>query len=208
VTEDIRGVVEEVSHESLACSHCDHFLSSPAHLNDHLRMCHTFICDHCPIVFAKELGLIRHVLSCHKETMQERKVGEFACPECGKIFPYQSRLREHLTVHSKRFQCEFCRAKFSQPARLLRHQKTAHNVALTEAESPLQRHPLACRFCEKTFVSPSHLQQHERTHTRERPFVCDVCEKRFAAKHNLTVHARIHSGNSQVYACRFPPCQR
>ncbi|XP_011695619.1 PREDICTED: zinc finger protein 765-like [Wasmannia auropunctata] len=109
--------------------------------------------------------------------------------EHNKTAPYKTDLRQHISTHLPKYQCDVCEKKFVRKANLTIHKRLHSGVR-----------PYKCDVCEKKFARKKYLTDHERVHNGERPYKCDICEKKFARKAYLTVHKRVHS-KVQPYKC-------
>ncbi|GIX78052.1 hypothetical protein CEXT_75081 [Caerostris extrusa] len=116
--------------------------------------------------------------------------------------------------------CNECKACFSSPEALSRHQrkhprqkeklkhKCPYCAYLASCEALLNRHllthtgdkPHACKQCGKRFSLESHFRQHLLVHTGEKKHECGTCGKRFAQESNLRTHERVHS-RERPYRC-------
>ena len=65
----------------------------------------------------------------HKEIFQ---VKPFWCHECAKTFSSQSKLKQHMLIHSeeKPYMCDICERAFNVVSNLRRHLRTVHKETL------------------------------------------------------------------------------
>ncbi|XP_034990074.1 zinc finger protein 7-like isoform X2 [Zootoca vivipara] len=120
----------------------------------------------------------------------------FTCPDCGKMFPWQSALARHQLSHSrdKPYRCLNCPKSFSQRSKLARH-RCLHT-----------RDPSCeCPECGKRFCDRYKLTRHQKTHSSKRPYRCDVCGRSFCLSSNLRQHRCVHTGE-RPHSC--PECGR
>ncbi|XP_030374102.1 zinc finger protein with KRAB and SCAN domains 3 [Scaptodrosophila lebanonensis] len=115
----------------------------------------------------------------------DKKEYKYICDICGNMYPSQSRLTEHIKVHSgvKPHECEICGHAFAQAQQLARHMNTHTG-----------NRPYKCNYCPAAFADLSTRNKHHRIHTNERPYECDVCHKTFTYTNTLKFHKMIHTG--------------
>ncbi len=118
-----------------------------------------------------------------------KKVNQFSCSICRKLFIGKLTLNEHISVIHKNekelekenrgneklkpYCCNLCKKSFSYLRTLIRHVMDFH-------KNP-QLFP--CMICQKTFSKKDNLRQHTNTiHRNIRPFRCRVCHHSFARK--------------------------
>ncbi|XP_017113933.1 zinc finger protein with KRAB and SCAN domains 1 [Drosophila elegans] len=121
----------------------------------------------------------------HKILVGDKKEFKYICDVCGNMYPSQSRLTEHIKVHSgvKPHECEICGHCFAQAQQLARHMNTHTG-----------NRPYKCSYCPAAFADLSTRNKHHRIHTNERPYECDVCHKTFTYTNTLKFHKMIHTG--------------
>ncbi|KAM8706093.1 hypothetical protein ACLKA7_010389 [Drosophila subpalustris] len=121
----------------------------------------------------------------HKILVGDKKEYKYICDICGNMYPSQSRLTEHIKVHSgvKPHECEICGHAFAQAQQLARHMNTHTG-----------NRPYKCSYCPAAFADLSTRNKHHRIHTNERPYECDVCHKTFTYTNTLKFHKMIHTG--------------
>ncbi|EDV94877.1 GH17279 [Drosophila grimshawi] len=121
----------------------------------------------------------------HKILVGDKKEFKYICDICGNMYPSQSRLTEHIKVHSgvKPHECEICGHCFAQAQQLARHMNTHTG-----------NRPFKCSYCPAAFADLSTRNKHHRIHTNERPYKCDVCNKTFTYTNTLKFHKMIHTG--------------
>ncbi|KAK3088661.1 hypothetical protein FSP39_022033 [Pinctada imbricata] len=107
-----------------------------------------------------------------------------SCDICAETFPTLSKLKTHMSVHSKarRHVCNVCNKAFSQRTTLRTHMRVHTG-----------ERPFKCGMCPKAFADYSTCAKHERTHTGERPYVCPTCGKGFAQSGNMLRHKLTHN---------------
>lgn len=117
------------------------------------------------------------------------------CNLCGKTFPMDASLQEHVRTHlnasSKDFQCETCGKTFCQASSLKAHQLVHSGIK-----------PHTCNVCQASFRKTHHLRRHYLVHTGERPYQCDFCDRTFTSSGNLNKHRAIHLGEKN-FECEF-----
>ncbi len=117
------------------------------------------------------------------------------CNLCGKTFPMDASLQEHVRTHlnasSKEYQCETCGKTFCQASSLKAHQLVHSGLK-----------PHTCNICQASFRKTHHLRRHFLIHTGERPYQCDFCDRTFTSSGNLNKHRAIHLGEKN-FECEF-----
>jgi len=170
---------------------------------DRHRICHRLRGDTCSLrrTFAKDHGYVtRHemldserlmcglcskvVSTCFFHKHQRLHDGH-VCQFCGQEFSTNSRLRDHVNVHtgSTPFACAICDRKFAKRSSLTQHQRYHRD-----------HKSFMCRFCHKCFNSKYACAVHERLHTGENPFRCQFpgCTRAFPQKIQLKLHINSH----------------
>ncbi|XP_041664508.1 zinc finger protein 550-like [Cheilinus undulatus] len=108
-------------------------------------------------------------------------VGEkpFSCSVCGKRYPRQRNLKQHMLRHSreKPFSCSVCNKSFIWKKEMMTHMRFHTGEK-----------PFSCSICGKRFALHVHLRQHSTVHTKEKPFSCRVCDKRFTRLSYIKKH--------------------
>ncbi|EDW68256.1 uncharacterized protein [Drosophila virilis] len=152
----------------------------------------TFQCQLCPIAFATEKTLSRH-LSTHIKTLKNGTGGALKCPVCQLQLSCASSLKRHMIIHTglKPYKCDECELSFSQREVLKRHMDT-HTGA--------KRHQ--CPHCDTCFAQKTNLQQHiNRMHMEgERQHKCHLCKRSFNHVSGLSRHLVAHAG--VTFACK------
>merc|ERR1712241_706450 len=68
------------------------------------------------------------------DALSGQQVKPFWCKQCAKQFSSQSKLKQHMLVHSeeKPFMCEICERAFNVVSNLRRHMRTVHKETLSQ----------------------------------------------------------------------------
>ena len=124
-----------------------------------------------------------------------KREAQHKCDQCGALFYYPAKLREHMNEHNGEtpFECQVlgCNSRFATKEKLRTH---------------MQKHTAnhACDLCGKRFQTRAIVQKHMLTHTALRPFACTI-EKSFKTKLALDGHTRTHTGE-KPYVCTYEGC--
>ncbi|XP_056912109.1 zinc finger protein 135-like isoform X4 [Takifugu flavidus] len=192
----IRHEWKHTGYQPFQCTACTKRFRSYSDLVEHHKK-HTkaypFLCWECGKKFRHGVTLTRHVERVHHagESVIEKAIPTFACPQCGKSFTSRRCLLKHENFHHKgfRFPCEHCGKGFFGKDALVRH------TLIHTGERPFK-----CDDCDKSFRSSAELKIHRRYHTGERPYKCSICQKGFVQSCFLTLHMRTHTGE-RPYVC-------
>ena len=117
------------------------------------------------------------------------KVGSkrYICPECGKSFCDNTRLKNHIDYIHKGIveACKLCDKVFKRKSFLRHHIQFAHEGIIKHQ----------CPTCGKCFPEKRYLQKHiAGLHQKTAGFKCDVCSKVLKSKCSLKKHELIHTG--------------
>jgi uncharacterized Zn-finger protein len=140
-----------------------------------------YICEICPAILKNAKTFKEH------QRIHRRKTHK--CRECGKLFMYESILREHFLMHTGEtpHQCPHCPKKFRTKSNLKKHLIT-HGIH-SEKRS---LYNCQCDICGKMLRFASNLHAHKKSHEEERPFMCVECGKQFKTKAHLDIHMACH----------------
>ncbi|XP_075707154.1 uncharacterized protein LOC142741694 [Rhinoderma darwinii] len=115
----------------------------------------------------------------------------FTCIDCGKGFPFKSKLLRHRVTHTGEapFSCTDCGKSFKHKTSLVDH------LRIHTGEKPF-----ACSYCAQRFAHRSTVMDHERTHTGSKPFSCSECTQSFTMRSTYVNHMRLHTGE-KPFSC-------
>jgi KRAB domain-containing zinc finger protein len=116
------------SQTNICCPYCSSLFSSQSSLHEHQKICHNYRCDHCPLTFLREIHLIRHVKSSHKEKLRRR----LECDYCDKTFVAPCHLQQHERIHTKErpYECAVCLKRFAAKHNLTVHARIHNGSSL------------------------------------------------------------------------------
>ena len=190
----IRIKKEKVDH---ICQICGSSFSNEASLKKH-SLIHLVGKHHCPFCshsFKRKDQLKAHIKRDHPDEnasivdvkVKKETKDKNECPICRKTFTHKSALFRHKVLHTgeRKYQCEFCRVKFTQGCHLKSHIKKVHMSVGTDE--------YLCKSCSLPFQDKMDYKTHLALHDEENPYECDVCKARFKIestlkKHNAMVH--------------------
>ncbi|XP_033726599.1 uncharacterized protein LOC117316192 [Pecten maximus] len=129
----------------------------------------------------------------------------YICTLCDKKFLHEKYLRLHFPVHTGKFKCKKCGAKFCRNDTLKRHQC----IYSTKGTNSQKESMLAtCDICNQQFANEKYLFRHYAIHTNI--FQCLKCHKSFSRKDSLQRHilkcCPEEAENYSVFFCR--KCQK
>ena len=195
------------------CKYCHEVLKGKLKLSKHIITAHPDatgeLCDLCGKSFKTEIKLLRHI-SIHKS--RERNLHRSFCPkkffrkdilsvhekvhtipiickECGKKFPEERYLENHILQHlEKKFECMYCTKCFASQELLEKHYEM-HNETLS----------YTCNFCMKGFRNKLELKKHKTEHSDNFPLKCHICQKGFLQDSQLEKHVDlVHSKATEL----------
>ncbi|KAK6629621.1 hypothetical protein RUM43_003438 [Polyplax serrata] len=169
------------------CVTCQEKFPSRQDLKGHMKIHgdRPYKCDQCNKCYKD-----KHGLGWHKKVQHDPSRLKFTCELCGKTYPFDSLLTQHINLtHAteKQSVCDICGKNVSKTY-LPMHRRT-HG----------EKH-YACDVCHKTFLEKAYLKRHKMIHTGEKPYVCSVCGNLFRQHSTLTIHMRTHTGD-RPYKC-------
>ncbi|XP_052870699.1 zinc finger protein 90-like [Anopheles cruzii] len=200
--------IHDIKELIITCPMCSKKLRSRTKLVEHKEM-HLnpdrFRCEVCAEVHQ---NIKEHMQNKHKERT-------FCCEECGKRFPFQTRLNAHVrklhsakdvpcdqcdkafskytiedhkrAVHGAGFICEHCPRIFKSRFQLDCHM--GEHIKNPPPSSNLPKVP--CNICGLVVGNKYILQTHIKLiHTQQTPASCESCGKQFKSKRYLSSHLR------------------
>lgn len=202
-TKTISGDVTEFLQKAFWCHVCNalcideedakkhkHFhslQSATCKLRKSLFNLHGYVSRHVKLDEEKiQCGLCDKVVAhCFFTKHQRLHDGHF-CDVCNKEFYSNSRLQDHMNVHTGNtpFKCTICDRKFAKRSSLTQHHRYHRD-----------HKSFKCSFCYKCFNSKYARAVHERLHTGDNPFKCPIpgCTRAFPQKIQLKLHMSSHS---------------
>ncbi|MEQ2199583.1 hypothetical protein XENOCAPTIV_003902, partial [Xenoophorus captivus] len=139
------------------------------------------------------------------------KVLEFPCPVCGKVYPMQKRLTQHMKTHSseKPHMCDKvwrnCFYSSANSAFTLQSSVYKENflymfcLFLQCGKSFKKR--FKCEFCDYSCENKKLLLNHQLSHTNDRPFKCDYCKYSTSKEEFLVSHMAIKHTGEKPFSC-------
>ena len=146
-------------------------------------------CNQCGLE-TKTISAKKHIRKVHGIDLNNHM-----CPECGKKFIMDVRVRQHQVEdhgYVAEFSCEFCEKIFVKKCLLTNHQQLKHT----------DEKPHVCDICAQRFKTKGHFNRHKAIHTGERNFPCRFCTMAFSTEWTRTQHERIHLG-IKPYKCNL-----
>ncbi|XP_028355221.1 zinc finger protein 335 isoform X4 [Physeter macrocephalus] len=197
--EDLRFHVN--SHEAgnpqlfkcLQCSYRSRRWSSlKEHMFNHVGS-KPYKCDECSYTSVYRKDVIRHA-AVHSRDRKKRpdptpKLSSFPCPVCGRVYPMQKRLTQHMKTHSteKPHMCDKCGKSFKKRYTFKMH-------LLTHIQAVANRR-FKCEFCEFVCEDKKALLNHQLSHVSDKPFKCSFCPYRTFREDFLLSHVAVkHTG--------------
>uniref|UniRef100_A0A8C2RPY9 Zinc finger protein 335 n=1 Tax=Capra hircus TaxID=9925 RepID=A0A8C2RPY9_CAPHI len=205
--EDLRFHVN--SHEAgnpqlfkcLQCSYRSRRWSSlKEHMFNHVGS-KPYKCDKCSYTSVYRKDVIRHA-AVHSRDRKKRpdptpKLSSFPCPVCGRVYPMQKRLTQHMKTHSteKPHMCDKCGKSFKKRYTFKMH-------LLTHIQAVANRR-FKCEFCEFVCEDKKALLNHQLSHVSDKPFKCSFCPYRTFREDFLLSHVAVKHTGAKPFACEY-----
>ncbi|XP_010624505.1 zinc finger protein 335 isoform X1 [Fukomys damarensis] len=205
--EDLRFHVN--SHEAgdpqlfkcLQCSYRSRRWSSlKEHMFNHVGS-KPYKCDECSYTSVYRKDVIRHA-AVHSQDRKKRpdptpKLSSFPCPVCGRVYPMQKRLTQHMKTHSteKPHMCDKCGKSFKKRYTFKMH-------LLTHIQAVANRR-FKCEFCEFVCEDKKALLNHQLSHISDKPFKCSFCPYRTFREDFLLSHVAVKHTGAKPFACEY-----
>nr|XP_020023632.1 zinc finger protein 335 isoform X5 [Castor canadensis] len=205
--EDLRFHVN--SHEAgdpqlfkcLQCSYRSRRWSSlKEHMFNHVGS-KPYKCDECSYTSVYRKDVIRHA-AVHSRDRKKRpdptpKLSSFPCPVCGRVYPMQKRLTQHMKTHSteKPHMCDKCGKSFKKRYTFKMH-------LLTHIQAVANRR-FKCEFCEFVCEDKKALLNHQLSHVSDKPFKCNFCPYRTFREDFLLSHVAVKHTGAKPFACEY-----
>uniref|UniRef100_A0A3P9ITC3 Zinc finger protein 335 n=1 Tax=Oryzias latipes TaxID=8090 RepID=A0A3P9ITC3_ORYLA len=188
--------------ESFKCLKCNYRCKRWSSLKEHMfnhEGTKPFKCEECDYSSVYRKDVIRHSAVHNKDKKRKTelapKVSEFPCPVCGRVYPMQKRLTQHMKTHSseKPHMCDKCGKSFKKRYTFKMH-------LLTHIQS-LGENKFKCEFCDYTCSNKKLLLNHQLSHTNDRPFKCDYCKYSTSKEEFLVSHLAIKHTGEKPFSC-------
>lgn len=205
--EDLRFHVN--SHEAgdpqlfkcLQCSYRSRRWSSlKEHMFNHVGS-KPYKCDECSYTSVYRKDVIRHAAVHNRDRKKKPdpipKLSSFPCPVCGRVYPMQKRLTQHMKTHSteKPHMCDKCGKSFKKRYTFKMH-------LLTHIQAVANRR-FKCEFCEFVCEDKKALLNHQLSHVSDKPFKCGFCAYRTFREDFLLSHVAVKHTGAKPFACEF-----
>ncbi|CAH1791608.1 unnamed protein product, partial [Owenia fusiformis] len=118
------------------------------------------------------------------------------CEYCGNSFMSQTKLNEHMLIHTGRpkLKCRYCPKEFTIRSTRMRHEAKHLGV---------KKH--VCEICGKRFIHTDGLRSHLQVHNKNKPlYQCPVCNVMLKTQAGFQNHMKRHDGVKRQ-RCRFCP---
>ena len=163
-----------------------HHQRAPCNLRKSLLMVHGYVSKHVKLDEERmQCGMCEKVVASCFFTKHQRLHDGHICDVCNKEFSTNSRLQDHMNVHSgvEPFKCTICDRRFAKRSSLTQHHRYHRD-----------HKSFKCTYCYKSFNSKYARAVHERLHTGDNPFKCTVpgCTRAFPQKIQLKLHVSSH----------------
>ncbi|CAO1341821.1 unnamed protein product [Diamesa serratosioi] len=131
------------------------------HERTHFQGLGPFVCENCSEEFKYKSGLdyhykIKHTqkpVTASKAKKEDKKVKQFSCEACDKIFNTNSRYKRHMFMHSERlFSCDICNKSFKSTYDVVKHRKSHVGSYFT------------CPICSKKYKDRQNFAIHITSH--------------------------------------------
>lgn len=148
------------------------------------------------------------------------------CFKCNETFRSPNYLFQHiLQMHSLKFLCKICKAKFHSSEDLMLHVNIYHKPSHTTAETTDKKpthipdpvdcyssdnsclpaketytYPYMCELCAKIIKNSGQLALHKMEHQGIKPYLCTVCGLGFRVPYALKKHEMVHTGE-KPFSC-------
>nr|XP_045012359.1 zinc finger protein 335 [Jaculus jaculus] len=158
-------------------------------------------CDECSYTSVYRKDVIRHA-AVHSRDRKKRpdpppKLNSFPCPVCGRVYPMQKRLTQHMKTHSteKPHMCDKCGKSFKKRYTFKMH-------LLTHIQAVANRR-FKCEFCEFVCEDKKVLLNHQLSHISDKPFKCSFCPYRTFREDFLLSHVAVKHTGAKPFACEY-----
>ncbi|XP_050999752.1 zinc finger protein 335 isoform X3 [Acomys russatus] len=205
--EDLRFHVN--SHEAgdpqlFKCLQCNYrsrrWSSLKEHMFNHVGS-KPYKCEECSYTSVYRKDVIRHA-AVHSQDRKKRpdptpKLSSFPCPVCGRVYPMQKRLTQHMKTHSteKPHMCDKCGKSFKKRYTFKMH-------LLTHIQAVANRR-FKCEFCEFVCEDKKALLNHQLSHVSDKPFKCSFCPYRTFREDFLLSHVAVKHTGAKPFACEY-----
>ncbi|XP_026577568.1 zinc finger protein 335 [Pseudonaja textilis] len=156
-------------------------------------------CEECDYTSVYKKDVIRHS-AVHNRDKKKRvdpapKRSSFPCPVCGRVYPMQKRLTQHMKTHSseKPHMCDKCGKSFKKRYTFKMH-------LLTHIQA-VANHRFKCEFCDHVCEDKKLLLNHQLLHINDRPFRCSLCPYATVREDFLLSHMAVKHTGGKPFAC-------